>query len=66
MNRKFTIEELSADLSVANDMGGWFEYRAPDDDADEDVILVDQYGDEGDIIKTYKMTVRIEEVEQNA
>ncbi|ALG28044.1 hypothetical protein AOZ07_02875 [Glutamicibacter halophytocola] len=58
MAKDFNIEELVADLSLANEVGGDYGYSASSDGKS---IVVEQYSDEGDIEKTYTMTIEIKE-----
>lgn len=58
MAKDFNIEELSADLSLANEVGGDYAYG---ESTDGKTIIVEQYSDEGDIEKTYIMTIEIKE-----
>jgi len=58
MAKDYNIDELSADLSLANEMGGDYGYRVNDD---RKSLTVEQYGDEGNVEKTYTVTVEIKE-----
>lgn len=56
-----TTETIAQDLSVAMEVdGGYFGYGyLPEHDA----VLVEVYGDDGTIVKQYRMKVTFEEVE---
>lgn len=58
MAKDFNIQELSADLSLANEVGGDYGYS---ESTDGKSIVVEAYGDEGKVEKKYIMTIEIKE-----
>lgn len=58
MAKSYDIEELDADLSLANEMGGDYGYQLNND---QKSFTVEQYGAEGEVEKTYTLNIQIEE-----
>lgn len=58
MAKNYDIEELDADLYLANEMGGDFGYQLNDD---QKSFTVEQYGIEGEVEKTYTLSIQIRE-----
>lgn len=55
---KLTNEHLEEDLSLANEVGGWFNYYLDEDNR----LVADQYGDNGAIIATWLIETKISKI----
>ena len=58
MSKKLTIVDIAEDLSIGAELDGYFVYTLTDD---EQAITVEQYGEDGDIVANYRVTITIEE-----
>lgn len=58
MSRALTPAVIAEDLISAMELGGWFGYKLNDDG---ETIHVEQYGDTGEIAKTYTLELKITE-----
>ena len=53
-----TVASIAEDLTPAMELGGWFGY---DYDEVTDALIIEQYDDNGQILKTYTATITIKE-----
>lgn len=55
-----TPAQVAEDLSLANEIGGYYGYGYSQT---HDAVIVEQYSDEGDVVATHLMRVTFEEVQ---
>lgn len=64
--RTLSVKDIAEDLSLSNEEGtSWFGYglnRGDEEDGNDDTLLVEMYGDTGDVEKRFIVSLTITEI----